>query len=151
MGVCNRCGMCCRAIALLFSKKDIKERWLKDSGNREFVLKHWKRISKEQAVKNNPNVASIQKEYVRGNQKTYWYECKLLSGNDCSIHEDRPAICEGYPWYGTGPKRKEFLYGANCGFKLDQLLGEEVNDVQFKKKIRQLGAKVIHGKAQSGL
>ena len=124
MGKCRQCGACCCAVAMLFSKKDIREHWNNDSGNKAFVLKHWKRISKEQAVKNNPHVASIMEEYRRGNQKVYWYACKLQVDNRCSIHSERPSICEGYPWYGKKPTPKEFLYGANCGFKIDQAISE---------------------------
>ena len=124
MGKCRQCGACCRAIAMLYSKKDIQNNWSNViGGSKAFVLENWKRISKEQSVKNNPHLASLMKEYQWGNQKTYWYTCKLLQGNRCSIHKERPPICKGYPWYDNEPDRKEFLYGENCGYQVDQLTG----------------------------
>jgi Fe-S-cluster containining protein len=116
--------MCCRGIALLFTKKDIKERW-QDTVNRDFVLAHWHRISKAQALKNNPHLASIMDEYERDTRTIYWYTCDMLVENRCLIHQERPNICRGYPWYGKNPAdcQAEFLYGENCGYKIDQLLG----------------------------
>jgi Fe-S-cluster containining protein len=112
MGKCNQCGMCCRAIHLNYTKKAVAQTWEDASGNRKFILKNWKRISKEQAIKNNPNVGSM----VPSNG--CWYTCRLLEGNHCSIQESKPPICAGYPWYGGEPFQSE-LYGKDCGFKVD--------------------------------
>jgi Fe-S-cluster containining protein len=115
--------MCCRAIVLKFSKKDIRKRWTTDSGNKAFILANWYRISQKQAVENNPNVQSIIDEFKEGEVKGYyWYSCKQLSKEGtCKVHESRPPICRGYPWYYGDPDPSDFLYGANCGFKIDQL------------------------------
>lgn len=131
LGKCLGCGACCIAIAMIHNKKEIREKWSGDSGNKEFVLANWTRISKEQALINNPNVKSIQEEYVKGKIKVYWYRCRhLKKDKTCAIHKLRLSICRGYPWYGKKPEKKLFLYGENCGYKIDQFMpGVEPKDL----------------------
>ena len=121
MGKCRQCGMCCRAISLSYSKKEIAATWSDTNG--KFIIKNWARISKEQALKNNPYVRLIQEENARSGQTIYWYSCKYLIDNRCSVHKDRPPVCKGYPWYEGEPDNKEFLYGEDCGYRVDQLTG----------------------------
>jgi len=118
---------------MLFSKKAIEERWDKDSANRDFVLAHWFRISKAQALRNNPHLKSVMAEYEEGKERVYWYACDMQVGNRCLVHKERPSICEGYPWYGNEPGKEQFLYGENCGYKIDQLFGKKVGNVRIKK------------------
>jgi len=117
MGKCNQCGMCCRAIALRYTKKEIAATWSDING--KFMVKNWVRISKKQALKNNPHVAHLQKLYAEEGSTTYWYACKLLKDGLCSVHENKPPICSGYPWYDQQPDKGEYLYSATCGFKED--------------------------------
>jgi Fe-S-cluster containining protein len=93
--------------------------------NRDLMYYHWKRISKRKVLKNNPNpaLAKLMNDYKEAGMKVYWYSCDYLKGNICTNHENRPPICRGYPWYGEEPNPKTFLYGKNCGYKVDQLTG----------------------------
>jgi len=84
------------------------------------MIKNWKRISKKQALKNNPHVAHLEEAYAADDDSTtYWYACKLLKDNKCSVQESKPPICSGYPWYDQEPDRGEYLYSATCGFRED--------------------------------
>lgn len=120
MGKCRQCGMCCKAIAMSYSKKEIAATWSEING--AFIIKNWKRISREQALEYNPNLASLMVEYAEEKNKTYWYTCKMLDKNNrCSIHSTRPPICSGYPWYEQEVDSKTYLYGEDCGYRIDQL------------------------------
>jgi Fe-S-cluster containining protein len=127
MGKCIRCGMCCRAICLKYSKKEMKR--ADYSEERAFILKNWKSISRKKALEINPYLGSLIEEYIKGKVKLYWYTCKFLKDdNTCSDYENRLPICRGYPWYGLDPKGQEFLYGEHCGYKVDLLTRVESKD-----------------------
>jgi Fe-S-cluster containining protein len=116
-GHCIGCGMCCRAITLAYTKKDIRKVWPEDKGTSKwFVLKNWHRISRDQALKENPNVVNMEKQIG-----WYWYTCSMFDRetNKCKVHDSKPRICKGYPWYGNEPNDTA-LYGANCGYRVDQ-------------------------------
>lgn len=120
MGKCNQCGMCCRAVCLQYTKTEIATTDLDE--NRNLILYHWKRISRKKALEINPYLLGLMNEYWEGSVKLYWYSCTYIQeDNTCSIHDKRPPICKGYPWYGHDPKGLEFLYGENCGYRIDLL------------------------------
>ena len=127
MGKCNQCGMCCRAICLRYSKKEMKRADYSDE--RAFIIKHWKSISREKALKLNPYLHALIEEYIKGGVRLYWYTCDYLGkDNLCTNYENRLPVCKGYPFYGHDPKGQEFLYGENCGYKVDLFTGVAQKD-----------------------
>ena len=48
---CIRCGMCCKAIVISDTKKQLKK--YKYNDDAKFILKNWRRISKKEAIKRN--------------------------------------------------------------------------------------------------
>jgi Fe-S-cluster containining protein len=55
----------------------------------------------------------------------YLYRCKLLSDdNKCTIHDDKPYVCSGYPFYGNDMLRGNstpWPY-SGCGYEKDHHL-----------------------------
>lgn len=83
---CNRCGGCCRDIAVGFTIERVRDN--PDFPDREFILKHWKQ---KEAPKKKlyPNMSGKQyKGYV-------WMSCDWFNAktNQCKYYENRPDIC----------------------------------------------------------
>lgn len=114
-GSCNLCGRCCEAIAL-------RDDWTRlenyqGGGDRGFVAKHWKPISKEEATKVNAYLLS------NPNFQAYnFYTCDWFDKEKriCSHHEERPSVCRDYPWYGGQVRTDEVFYSEDCGYKIDR-------------------------------
>ena len=98
MTECNRCGDCCENMELNFTKGELRDFVARrgDGGattpiaqahlaNAYFILRHWHRSG-------------------GGGTKTR-YACDRFDAATrlCTAHEDRPPICQGFPWYGAPP------------------------------------------------
>lgn len=104
-GSCSARGACCNPVLCCTKKNEM--------GGREgspFTTKHWHRISKKEAIKRNPRIASML-------WKTCYYECDQfdVKSGKCLAHDDpiRPYACTEYPKYLD--KINTDLY-PNCGF-----------------------------------
>lgn len=80
---CASCANCCRELQPSFSEEEV-DRVARRLGveRQEFVEKYLKR---SEAGSENP-------------WQTNAAPCPFLEGNLCSIYEDRPAECSGYPY-----------------------------------------------------
>jgi Fe-S-cluster containining protein len=84
-------------------------RWAKDEiryrgqGNDvPFVLAHWTEISLDRAREISPflNLWDLTSDPAR-----HFYTCDAWDSTTklCTMHEDRPPVCRGFPWYGGEP------------------------------------------------
>lgn len=138
-GFCSRCGDCCEAIpfnrSLDYMRERIKayqdwafyysnnpdyepgeneptlEQTKKNYEDATFIVKHWTRIEKEEAVGLMP---------LLSDQKKYFYTCNMLDKETrlCTAHDERPPVCRDYPWYDRKPSGKS-LVSKRCGFWYD--------------------------------
>lgn len=130
MGKCKQCGMCCKAIALEHPKDVFK---ITTNADHKFIYKNFKQLTEEEAIELNPTITRIIEEFKEGGRPLYWYTCSYLQDdNRCKDYENRPTFCRGYPWYGKAPPELGFLYGPNCGFRVDLLTGVS-NDARCDK------------------
>ncbi|MMZ43654.1 Flagellin N-methylase [compost metagenome] len=126
-GKCGMCGRCCQAIHLPLSPKDIQE--MHEKGNNpdaSFIHQNWTPISKEEAFDINPyflvNEKRIKEEELDLNyEDLYFYTCNRLDKESklCTVHDLRPNVCSGYPWYGGRPHVTELFYSEDCGYRID--------------------------------
>lgn len=115
MTECSRCGACCDPVLLPFHPHHrAKQRLtgpLEDWERHQyaFYLEHWTVIGEPGEGESQYKVACDQ-----FNPAT----------RECTAHEDRPAICSGFPWYGRDPMRpvsgavREWLV-PQCSFNAD--------------------------------
>ncbi|MFH1808375.1 MAG: YkgJ family cysteine cluster protein [Pseudomonadota bacterium] len=129
---CLRCGRCCEALSLDFSKAQLREmavreqrRLRREPGHSHaadmrrlvsdvaFIQKHFRRVSRQRAADINPTFSS------REFDGRFFYICDALdSEGRCSRHAERPYLCEGYPWYRDHP-RIDALVVYPCGYERD--------------------------------
>lgn len=113
---CKMCGKCCEAIYMGVSPDRIKEmvgykptlgayRNWKDA---KFVSEHFIPITKEEAFGRNPLLETW-------GVKEYFYRCDMYSNGKCTVHNTRPEVCYGYPFYESGPRRMK-QYNMSCGY-----------------------------------
>jgi len=107
---CNRCGECCRVIYLQETKKAIRA--IKNETSKEFILKHWHRISRKEACRRHP--------MIRGKdwRNVYFYTCDAWDKKTrrCKVYELRPEVCRGFPFYGRKPNNSEWLEIMGCAY-----------------------------------
>ncbi len=114
MSGCKKCGMCCRAIVLPFTRDELEHRVQEGiTGDPVFILVNWEEISQIEAYQVNGHLTHWGE--LRGS--SFW-RCKLLIGNRCSIHKESPRVCKAYPWYDNAP-HYDALYSPRCGFQSD--------------------------------
>ena len=119
---CNCCGECCRVINLQYTKKRLMK--IKNPSVK-FILEHWYRISREEAHKRQPS-----KGYLNGWSGSYFYVCDAWDEETrlCKIHESRPEICSGFPFYGKddpGNGDLAWLTVIGCGY-VEPLLAKAI-------------------------
>jgi Fe-S-cluster containining protein len=134
---CQRCGQCCRVISLDFTKAEITslargeaaylakhpesphraeiERLVRDA---RFIREHFHRVSRAIAMRRQPAF------HGAGFEGRSFYVCdELTRAGTCDAHAARPFVCEGYPWYGSAPK-KSLLVLTPCGYEADLITPE---------------------------
>ena len=111
MSGCTRCGDCCDPVILRGPADDLVGGYLAQTTDRQpegaaFIRAHWTRIG----------------DAVGGGGE---YACTAFDRETrlCTAHDDRPPVCQGYPFYTEGPtpERVESLaksYPA-CGYLVD--------------------------------
>lgn len=112
MTKCKKCGACCEVICLKVTKKGIRE--ARRNENSEFVLQHWKRVSRKEAERRNPRVAPYVPGYL-------FYECDQFDTEAklCQTHNNgKPPVCTGFPFYGKEPYDVFYML-PGCAFKGD--------------------------------
>ena len=119
--LCNRCGACCRVLKLDQSPDEIGAMAaltgaLGIPSDHGFAAEHWHPLTREEAMRRNPFYTG------RLPADSHLYSCDQL-GDDgsCRVHETRPLVCRGYPWYGE-PTRDMPLADARCGYAYDQVM-----------------------------
>lgn len=91
----KQCTQCCRAITLSYRRSGLLKSTVPDA---IFILANWKSISRRRAKKKNPYMVG-QIEKHPGKPVTYWH-CARVTETGCSVYDDRPYVCSGYPLYG---------------------------------------------------
>lgn len=137
-GSCHMCGKCCEAIHIRLSPEDIKKmaedarrRGFDDTNNDPiFVDQHWKPITREEAFRINPYLQEQHNELVSeygeallsdSYKRLQYYTCNQhdKETGKCTIHDLRPSVCAGYPWYDRIPQSDHLFYSAECGYRAD--------------------------------
>ena len=88
---CLLCGTCCDPILLRSTKRAIRaDRSLEGD---EFILRHWRRISKQEAFNKRP---ILRESHYPGR---CYYMCDRFDATTrrCLAHEKRPPICRAFP------------------------------------------------------
>lgn len=104
----KQCTQCCRAITLSYTRRYLGKAWGYDA---KFILANWKQISRRRAKKKNPYMV----RELGKRRHTFWH-CARVTDAGCSVYDDRPNVCSGYPLYGQAYDRVAKLY-AERGFK----------------------------------
>lgn len=93
---CARCGNCCRLAVSEYSYEQLKQRAMRgDKFSKDFVSVFVPYKTEEEAKQANPEYFELLDELVE--DKTYYYYCPKLKGNECSDYENRPDICKDFP------------------------------------------------------
>jgi Fe-S-cluster containining protein len=138
-GKCNMCGTCCKAIYLPYSHQELLDcKPVKDYvanpwdfekriGDHDHVFVHlyWEPITLKEALAINPHIAT----WKYGTEKEdNWYRCTRLDTktNRCTVHDNQPSVCSGYPWYGRAPRPHESYYSPDCGYQVDVIQVKEL-------------------------
>lgn len=97
---CHNCSACCEVIAIdniTHEEFYEKVRTGKVSAIHGEMMKP---ISREEAYKRNPMIVAGRQKFSNGTKRfTSYFTCTKLKDNKCSIYEDRPYMCSGYPFY----------------------------------------------------
>ena len=98
MTECSKCGDCCENIWLNHTKTELRKM---KGAEAKFILKHWHRSS-------------------GGGRNTLW-TCDRLDQETrmCTAYDDRPAVCNGFPWYGEEPSADRLKRSSRCSFWAD--------------------------------
>ena len=88
---CLLCGTCCDPILLRSTKREIRENPAFEGD--EFILRHWRRISAQEAFQRRP---TLRESHYRGR---CYYLCDRFDPESrrCLDHESRPPICRSFP------------------------------------------------------
>ena len=135
----KRCTACCKVIRLRRSEHmmawmtDDKEYADSDMG---FIKKNWVILTEEAAARLNPFLVYGLEHLEEARQQVY-FTCLRRSEEGCSIHEDRPTVCSGYPNYETplgeylesrtGPE-----YTPECTYWKEGLIKRLLNAINCK-------------------
>ena len=114
----QRCSKCCEVLTININKnfrewsKYVRRYGYPDDFNHENKVHHMlRKVSKRRAKIINPGL--VKKV---GNAQSY-FTCKNYTGSGCSVYENRPRICSGYPYYGL--TKEDFLKTENVGLYRD--------------------------------
>ncbi len=79
----------------------------------QFAAEHWHPLSRDEALRRNPFYVS------RLPPDVHLYACdKVADDGRCTVYEERPLVCRGYPWYDQPPRAMP-LADPDCGYKVD--------------------------------
>jgi len=108
---CNKCGKCCEAIPIRYSKKDLRDALREGTQiqSARFILANWIRISKKEAKRINPN--------LKGYTMIWFYRCTQYDTENhrCKVYRDRPNVCKKFPKYSKFDPAV-LSYVPECGF-----------------------------------
>lgn len=98
---CHDCSACCEVIAIdNLTHEDFYDkvkRGVVSAIYGEMMLT----LTRDEAFKKNPTIVKGREEILRGPEKvTSYFTCSKLKDNRCSIYDQRPVMCSGYPFYG---------------------------------------------------
>src|SRR5207247_2326377 len=78
-----------------------------------FAAEHWPPLTRAEATALNPFYTS------RLPADAQLYTCDRLGADGrCTVYEERPLVCRGYPWYGQAPREMP-LADPECGYAVD--------------------------------
>jgi len=81
-----------------------------------FLAEHWHPLTRDEAQQLNPFYTS------RLPADAQLYRCdQVAEDGRCLVHDTRPLLCRGYPWYDQPPQVMP-LPDANCGYAIDQVM-----------------------------
>lgn len=107
----------------------------------EFLVKNMEYIGPSNKVP-----GSIAKAWTGDGNDIHIYKCKLITDdNKCSIHENKPLMCSGYPWYSAGKRINNGPWPyKGCGYERDSL---EISLLRLLKiRLQELQEKEIGNK-----
>ena len=151
--MCNMCGRCCRMIHFnddIHYKIQSKSTY-SNIGGIEFIRKNMEYIGPSYKI---PGAFKR-----RNGDSWHVYKCKLVTeDNKCSVHENKPQLCSGYPYYegGKGHGSLPWPY-KDCAYTRDRLeldllrilrlhLRNMEDKIDNKRKITDSSQKGISGK-----
>lgn len=162
INLCKGCGTCCRAIVLCYQTRksfaEMKDRFHLNPDDyttnpihkksNEIIFKHWIEITQERALEINPHLQKWIDSGKFKTEETMFFSCDLLDKNNkCTIHDDSPWACHGYPFYEQKETllREDFLfYSESCGYKaLCVPVGEYVSSIEKYRLARELETMVV--------
>lgn len=118
---CIMCSQCCRKIhfskqihqSICYYKKSGKTR----KTDIPFIAENWKYLGKASEV--GGFLYKLPHKEVP--EEMYIYSCNLVTeDNKCSIHDKKPKICSGYPYYGDEKFTGNSPYPyKGCGDEMD--------------------------------
>lgn len=94
----KRCTSCCKAIRL--NKDAVEHLPFNTSEDAVFVLNNWVKITTDEAFEINPylKISLSEHQITTG----VFFKCRMLGENGCSVYDERPNVCRGYPMYNHG-------------------------------------------------
>ena len=133
---CSKCGLCCRAVGIRLSKRELGALARQGNPDGRFVAVHWHRISRTEALRRNPGLAHRIRTARAAGRALYFYECDAFDRgtNLCTAHADRPSVCRGFPWYGRAPEARLLLPFQECSF------WEDLREQQLMMLVQGLAA-----------
>jgi Fe-S-cluster containining protein len=116
---CKKCGMCCKAICVAYSRNNLKISAKNGSESAMFMIKHWHRITRSEALVINPKLKTW-----RVSKRQYFYSCECFNYKEsiCNVHGCSPHVCSAYPFYDMKKLPSTYVfYTDDCGFNLPEL------------------------------
>jgi Fe-S-cluster containining protein len=129
MTACAQCGLCCEVIGIradpAYYQRDPKDIvWPGDEPEavplifHEFmwIKQHFHPISIEEAIAINPHIVD---ETTREGHSYYTCDAYDKETKLCTAHDDRPAICRDFPWYGKSVNPYNLKSFPRCSYWRD--------------------------------
>lgn len=119
MTECNKCGDCCETITFSQIEKvtDIVK-WVTHPDS-QF-------INREDLDVNVIDALFITDNWeLNDDEKTYHCNKFDKVNRLCSMHESRPYVCRGFPWYGKETHEEAISIYKNCSFWADIKMEEK--------------------------
>ena len=98
-----------------------------EEANNRFIVKHWRQLTRREGLRRAPWFADAQRGKIgtvdaHGRAvEPVFYECDRYdtTTRQCTAYDERPPVCDGYPYYG-GPKRTDGALPPACEFLRDR-------------------------------